>query len=147
MPDTEEGWREVASRFGTRWNFHHVRGALDGKHVAIKAPRNSGTLYHNYKGFFSVILLALVDSDYKFMWASIGAHGSTSDCAVFNESPLKAAIEAGLLDIPDAEPLPNDDRPVQYFIVGDDAFALKTWMIKPFSIRNLTNAERIFNYR
>lgn len=34
-----------------------------------------------------------------------------------------------------------------YFIVGDDAFALKTWLMKPFSKRLLSDTERIFNYR
>lgn len=34
-----------------------------------------------------------------------------------------------------------------YFLVGDDAFALRTWMMKPFSKRNLSPEERVFNNR
>ena len=41
----------------------------------------------------------------------------------------------------------NDDRSITYFFVGDDAFPLRTWMMKPFSHCNMANAERIFNYR
>ena len=33
--------------------------------VAIRCPPNSGSLFHNYKGFFSVLLMAVVDADYK----------------------------------------------------------------------------------
>ena len=147
VPTTQQGWRQIAEKSGTRWNFHHTIGAIDGKHIAIKAPRNSGTLYHNYKGFFSIISLALIDADYKFTWADIGANGSTSDCAVFNASDLKLALENGELGLPDPDPLPQDDRDMPYFIVGDDAFPLRCWLMKPFSARNLTNEERIFNYR
>ena len=33
------------------------------------------------------------------------------------------------------------------FIVADDAFALRTWLKKPFSGRNLNDPQCIFNYR
>jgi hypothetical protein len=146
-PTIPEGWRELADKFSAIWNFHHTLGALDGKHIAIKAPPQSGSVFYNYKGFFSIILLGLVDADYKFIWVDVGANGSTSDCAVFNQSELKDAVEAGALGIPDAEPLPGDDHDIPYFFVGDDAFALSTWMMNPFSARNFDNDERIFNYR
>ena len=137
----------MAEGFGTRWNFHRVCGVLDGKHIAIKAPNNAGTLFHNFNGFFSIILLALVDSDYKFLWAAVGGNGSSSDCGIFNASPLRTTLESGDIGFPDPEPLPHDDRGMPYFLVGDDAFPLRTWMMKPFSHRNMTVEERIFNYR
>nr|XP_054774507.1 putative nuclease HARBI1 [Lytechinus pictus] len=147
FPTTSDGWKKVAETFCKRWNFHHVCGALDGKHVAVRRPRTSGSLYYNYKGFFSIILLALVDADYKFLWGDIGSQGSSSDCQIFNHSPLRAGLENGTLGLPDPEALPDDDKPIPYFIVGDDAFPLRTWMMKPYSHRGLTNGERIFNYR
>ena len=47
--------------------FYHACRALDGKHIEIKAPNNSSTVYQNYKGFFSIILLGFVDAEYKFI--------------------------------------------------------------------------------
>lgn len=93
------------------------------------------------------MLLALVDADYKFIWVDVGANGSSSDAQVFNNSDLKKAIEDGTTGFPAADPFPGDDRPMPYFIIGDDAFALRTWLMKPFSKRNMSDEERIFNYR
>jgi len=147
MPSNEEEWRVVIDKFNTRWNFPNTIGAIDGKHIALKAPPNTGTVYHNYKGFFSIILLALVDADYKFLWVDVGANGSTSDCAVYNQSQFKAELENGTLGLPPPTPLPGDDTPIPHFVIGDDAFPLREWMMKPFSIRYMPDDERIFNYR
>ncbi len=64
-----------------------------------------------------------------------------------NQCELKEAIKDGIIGFPPEDPLPKDDRPMPYFILGDDAFALKTWLMKPFSQSNMTNEQRIFNYR
>ena len=67
-PTTEQQWRGIADQFSNRWQFQHCLGALDGKHIAIKCPKNAGSEFYNYKGFHSIILMALVDGDYKFSW-------------------------------------------------------------------------------
>ncbi|XP_061172633.1 uncharacterized protein LOC133181974 [Saccostrea echinata] len=147
FPTNQDEWREMAQKYGERWNFHHTCGAVDGKHVAIRNPRRSGTFYYNYKGFFSIILLALVDAEYKFLCADVGTQGSLSDAQIFNNGPLRNGLENDTLRHPDPEPLSHDDRPIPYFLVGDDAFPLRSWMMKSYSNRNMTNEERIFNYR
>ena len=146
-PSTPDEWRPIAEQFGKRWNFHHACGAIDGKHIAIRKPRKSGSLFYNYKGFFSIVLLALVDADYQFIWANVGSYGSSSDCGIYNRSDLEPALRNGTLGLPQPEPLPHDDRDTPYFMIGDDAFPLRPWMVKPFSHRYLTHDERIFNYR
>ena len=122
-------------------------GTLDGKHVALKKPKNTGALYHNYKGFFSIVMLALVDGQYKFRWVDAGTAGSCSDAQIFNASQLKRRIEDGRIGFPDPAPITQGGRDVPYFILADDAFALKTWLMKPYGRRMLTREERITNYR
>ncbi len=146
-PTTPEGWRVIADQFLERWNFPHTCGALDGKHIACRCPPQSGSLYYNYKGFYSIVLMALVDADYKFIWADLGGMGSASDAQIYNNSELKEGTEGGTIGFPDPEPFPNCEKAVPYFLIGDDAFALRPTMMKPYSTRGMTNHERIFNYR
>ncbi|XP_071834895.1 uncharacterized protein [Apostichopus japonicus] len=140
-------WDALARAFEERWQFPHCLGALDGKHIRIKKPPKSGSLFYNYKNFFSIVLLALVDADYKFLWVNVGAEGSASDAQIFNHSQLRDLIEGDDLGFPRPCPLPGGDVDVPYFIIGDDAFPLRPWMMKPFSRRQMAPDQQIFNYR
>ncbi|XP_037917509.1 uncharacterized protein LOC119655612 isoform X3 [Hermetia illucens] len=40
-------WRVVANNFDKNWNFPHCCGAMDGKHVLIRCPQNSGSTFFN----------------------------------------------------------------------------------------------------
>ena len=84
-PTTEEQWTEVAQGLSDKWNFHHCCGCIDGKHVRMQAPPHSGSLYYNYKGLYSIIMLALVDANCKFFICGCGAYGADSDAGIFRE--------------------------------------------------------------
>lgn len=146
-PTTREEWLQKADEFGQRWNFFHTLGALDGKHVGLRKPPNSGSLYFNYKKFFSILFLALVDAAYKFMWVQVGVNGAAGDAQIFNNSTLKRRLMNGSLNLPEPSPLPNDTENMPYFFVGDDAFALSEHMMKPYPRSDINHDARIFNYR
>ena len=78
-PTTPNEWKELETEFRIRWNVPHALGALGGKYVGLKKLNNSGALYHNYKGFFSIVMLALVDGQYRFRWVDAGTARSCSD--------------------------------------------------------------------
>ena len=126
-------------------------GALDGKHIIIQAPARSGSLYQNYKGTFSLNLMALVDANYKFTYVDIGEYGSNADGAVFKNSEFGQAFMNGDLDIPEPEHLPNypASGPTAYCFVADKAFQLCVDLMRlyPTGGRSLSEAELIFNYR
>ena len=146
-PTAPDEWNKLETEFRIRWNVSHALGALDGKHVALKKPKNSGALYHNYKGFFSIVMLALVDGQYKFRWVDVGTAGSCSDAQIFNTCNLNRKIDDGSIGFLDPAPITQGGRDVSYFILADDAFTLKTWLMKPYGRRMLTREERIANYR
>ena len=79
----------VATGFLERWNMPNCVGALDGKHVVLRPPINSGSTYFNYKHSFSVVMMALVDADYKFLYVDVGANGRISDVRVFYWKSLR----------------------------------------------------------
>ena len=125
-PPTEEDWIQIEKEFYKRWNFPNCVGALDGKHIIIQAPGNSGGIFRNYKSTFSINLMALVDASYHFIFVDIGQLGSNADGGVFRRSSFGQAFLNGELDIPPPKGLPNapDLGILPYCIVGDDAFPL-----------------------
>ena len=71
----KDDWVNIANDFHGRTQFPNCVGAVDGKHVRIKMPSKSGTLFHNYK-HFSILLWALLDADYRFISVAVVAIGS-----------------------------------------------------------------------
>ena len=43
-----ENWKIISNDFCQIWNMPHCIGAIDGKHVCIRKPSHTGTLWHNY---------------------------------------------------------------------------------------------------
>ena len=121
-------------------------GAIDGKHVTIRKPKNGGSFYYNYKHSHSIILLAIAGPEYECLYADVGSNGRVNDSGVWNKSSLHEAIQNGSVKLPDDEKLPNGDV-IPYVFLGDDAFALKTFMMKPYPQQNLTVEKRVYNYR
>ena len=74
-PRTTDDWKNIAKDFYEIWNLPHCIGAIDGKHVRIKAPINSRFLYYSYKGFFSIVLIVICYARYVFSFVDIGDYG------------------------------------------------------------------------
>ena len=146
---TTEQWKKIAEEFRNISNFPNCIGALDGKHVVIQAPANSGSQFFNYKKTFSIVLLALVDAHYRFIAVDIGGYGKNSDGGLFANSKLGKTLEENKLNVPKDKPLPNTQNIMPHVIVADEAFPLKRYLLRPYPGSQIQNdrAKRIFNYR
>ena len=145
---TTEMWRRNADVFLNRWGFPHCIGAVDGKHVNVFAPPNSGSTFFNYKGFFSVVLMAVADADSRFVVVDIGDFGSNSDGGIFRRSAFGQGLLSGCLNLPPDEQLSNSvtGDVVPYVFLADEAFPLGKNLMKPYPGRGLTNERNLFNY-
>lgn len=147
MPSTDE-WKLIAQRFYEQWNIPNCLGSIDGKHIRLKAPPNSGSAYYNYHGYFSIVLLGCVDADSLFTWISVGDFGRNSDGRVINSCGFFHAVENNTMRLPDPQPLPNTViPPFPYFFIGDQGFPLKTYLFRPYPSKTSNEEERVFNYR
>ena len=84
----EEKWK-VSEEFQVKWNLPHGVKDFDGKHIRIRCPSKTGSLYHNHKGFFSMALLAVCNSNYRFITFDFGQYESNNDSGV----SLKSSME------------------------------------------------------
>lgn len=136
--------------FSRKWNFPNCVGSIDGKHIQIVAPEHSGSMFFNYKGFFSIVVLAVADANYNFIYLDVGCQGRISDGGVFKYTTLHEKINNGTLGLPQPTSLPGRENPVSFVFVADDAFPLSRNLMKPYpgyNNRSLSRADRIFNYR
>ena len=127
--------------------FPQVVGAVDGCHVPIIGPEQSPEDYINRKGFHSLILQGLVDSDYRFLDICVGWPSKVQNARVFKNSPLFALCCAQTFLLPDMSVMISGVR-VPPLILGDSAYALSEWLMKPYTDRgNLTRDETSFNIK
>ncbi|KAB0794318.1 hypothetical protein PPYR_11157 [Photinus pyralis] len=148
-PMNKEKWISIINDFYNIWQLPNCMGSIDGKHVRIHAPSHSGSLYVNYKNFFSIVLLAVCDARYSFTYVDVGAYGSQSDGGILKNSIFGKRLLNGTLGVPQHLPLPNTEVSVPTFFVGDEGFPLQVNLLRPYSKRKVgahPQDELIFNY-
>jgi len=150
MPEpSQDIWKSSAGKFRDLWHFPNCLAAIDGKHVSIQCSIKGGSLYFKYNWFHSTVLLALVDAQYKFLTIDVGSYGKNSDGNIFSKSVIGKKLQTGTLNIPPNTPLVENAVPMPYFIVGDEAFPLKTYLLCPYSKHHQggDKSKNVYNYR
>ncbi|XP_065673860.1 putative nuclease HARBI1 [Hydra vulgaris] len=146
-PKSEDEWKAIANEFEKKWNFSNCIRAIDGKHIVMQAPSRSGSFYFNYKKSHSIVLMAICNANYEFTLIDIGDTGRNSDGGVFKSSKIGIAFESNLLHIPEPKKPNGSNVKLPYVLIGDEAFPLKKYLMKPYPKEILSLKERIYNYR
>ena len=99
--------------------------------------------YHNFKNFYSIVLMGLVHSRYRFVWGSFWFPGNSHDAVIFRSTDLWNSIQEGFIP---AIGKAVGDITVPPLSVGDSAFPLRSWLMKPFTNAVLTPQQHYLNY-
>lgn len=140
-------FKRIAERFYEIWNFPNCIGALDGKHCRIKCPACSGSMYYNYKHYFSIVLQGIADDHYKFVCIDVGGYGKQSDGGTFRASDVGRLLEEKKLAIPEEKCLPSTNMKLPHVFIADEAYPLRENIMKPFSKKATGETQEVFNKR
>ena len=88
LPRNEEHFKEKILDMEEHWQFCCCWSAIDGCHLPIKCPPGNivAKEYHNFKNFYSIVLIAMVDANYQFVWVSCGFPGNSHDAIIFQST-------------------------------------------------------------
>jgi len=129
---TVDNLKNIADEFYEKWNFPNCVGSIDGKHIRLRCPKNSGSMFYNYKQYFSIVLMAVVDTKYRFIMINVGGYGKDSDGGILCNTNFHQCLESGTLKLPIERKLGNSGISAPYVFVGDEAFPLRNYLIRPF---------------
>ena len=77
----------------------------------------------------------------------VGAYGKQSDGGIFLHSSLYQLLSSNNFNMPNAKKLPLSDVELAFVILGDEAYPLLSYLMRPYHRRQLTESQRLFNYR
>ena len=151
VPSSTREWLQIARAFEERWNYPYALGAIDGKHNVNQKPANCVVLIISTTS--TRIQLYYLQSLVQTMNVYMQTLAQMVDVMMVvygTQCGLNAKIQEreNELSIPQPSPISTvRNKKIPHVFLGDDAFALRKNMMKPFPQRNLTLEKRICNYR
>jgi hypothetical protein len=137
-------WLQIARDFDSKRQFPNLGGAIDGKHVAIVQPPDSGSYFFIHKEYFSIVLLATANSNLEFIYVDVRKNSCVSDGGAIEDTAFHIKLLAKCLHLPNSTETAHG---LPFVFVANEAFALNEHLLKLFSQRELTYERKIFNYR
>ena len=96
---SEEEWLKMCKQLAEVYNMIRAIGCIDGKHNRVECPKLSGTLYCNYKGFFSFVLMTKYDTNYCFTLFYLRQYGSNNDSSILVNLDIEKMFDDDQLNV------------------------------------------------
>ena len=134
----------VMAQFADSKGLPNCLGALDCTHIHMVKPDSCASeKYYDRNGTFSLILMAVVDLDYKFLYVHVGCPGPYNDARVFRISALGTHTST----LFDGDAVQVQGRMVRPYVIADAGFALREQVIVPYPGVGLPAIQKDFNHR
>ena len=147
FPTNNEEVRKAMELMDEEWQFPCAYWAIDGCHISIPCPPGGAEAakeFHNFKIFYSFVLMAIVDAKYQISWTSCGYPGNSHDSLVFQSTDVyKELLSDKFQNVAHR----GGDVYIPPILLGDGAFPFHIWLMKPYSQAVLTPQQEYFNYR
>lgn len=132
FPMTPDSQNRTKRRFWDKFGFPGVLGAIDCTHVQLRAPPQNAVTYINRKGSHSINVQVVCDAAFKVIHVFANYPGSSHDSFILDNSVIPRVFEG--------------DPTVDGWLLGDDGYPLKTWLITPY-VTPETRCAMSFNRR
>lgn len=125
FPNNEDTTRIVKQGFHEKFQFPNVIGAIDCTHIAIhkppiEHPDRPALAYYNRKGYYSINVQAVCDSNLKILAINARYPGTTHDAAIWATSSVNRYLRRKFLE--------GDQRT---WLLGDSGYPLSPWLMTP----------------
>ena len=124
MPKSEEDFKTKILDMDELWQFPFSWSAIDGCHIPIRCPAGGAETrkeYHNFKNFYSVVAMALVNAHDHFIWGTCGFPGNSHDAIILQSTQLWKDITENNL-VPSIGQTVSNDVVIQPLVLGDSGF-------------------------
>ena len=92
--------------------------------------------------------MAVGDVNYCFTVIDLGQYGSNNDSGVLASSVMGEMFDNGEINLPAPSKIyQSSDQDLPYFLLGDEIFPLKDWLMRSFPGTGAIEEEKIYNYR
>ena len=88
----------------------------------------------------------LANARYRFIAIDVGAYEKQSDGGIFRNNSLYQLLSSNNFNMPNSKKLPLSDVELPFMILGDEAYPLRSYLMRPYPRRQLTESRRVFNY-